>query len=422
MISTGLKKPIFLWCLANVFFAYQFILRVSAGILREEIIQRFAIDAGSFGVLAGYYYLGYSCSQIPFGIMLDRTSFRLITSIAIFTTAIGTILYATTDNWSAFLFARFLVGTGSGIAFLSIAKITKLFFNEKYHSLMLGFSFTFGLTGAVFGVTPMKFLFNYFGFSKTFKILAFVAIILSMAMLTFGKIERKQNNQSLNDVIKSVVNLITNPKILLIGVCGGLMVGALEGFGDVWAIPFFSQYYGMSESESNNVTSCVYIGMCFGGPILALIACVLRSTNFMIFLTGILMVSVFMILFYVEPLSPLSSAALMFFLGILCCYQVLVFSVASSYVEQESVGLAVAVINCINMSFGHFFHYIIGNNFEQNWDGKVNSLGHALYSSDNFIHSLSVIPLYCFIGQLGFMFLAISNKPFIQKYFKRKIS
>ena len=151
MENNSLKKPILLWLLANLFFAFQFILRLSAGILREDIIQKFAVDAADFGTLAGYYYLGYAIAQIPLGIMLDRLSFRFVTFFAIVNASIGTLTFVTTTDWNFLLFGRFLIGAGSGVAFLSVAKITKTYFDEKYHSILLGLSFSFGLTGGVFG-------------------------------------------------------------------------------------------------------------------------------------------------------------------------------------------------------------------------------------------------------------------------------
>ena len=409
MTQTFQKKYLILWCLANLFFAFQFILRLSAGILREDIIQKFSVDAASFGTLAGYYYLGYSGAQIPLGIMLDRLSFRFVTSIAIATAGIGTLTFVTTDNWNLLLLGRFLIGVGSGVAFLSVAKITTTHFEEKYHSLLLGFSFTFGLIGAVFGATPMQLLFDKFGYNDTFNTLALTAFLLAGMMLLFGKMDTARNTDT-NNIFSSVIKLLLNPKILLIGISGGLMVGSLEGFADVWAIPFFSQIFAMSKNESRTITSFVYIGMCFGGPLLALAAGLIRSANFMIFLTGTFTIIVFLILFYLPPLSLTTSAILMFFLGIFCCYQVLVFTVVSSQVEASSAGLAIAVTNCINMSFGHFFHSVIGNALQNNWNGEVNEMGSAIYTIDNFIYALAIIPICCFIGQLGFGFLALKSK------------
>jgi predicted MFS family arabinose efflux permease len=189
MHNKSIRKSILLWLLANLFFAFQFILRLSAGILREDIIQKFSIDSASFGTLAGYYYLGYSSTQNPLGIMLDRLSFRLVTSLSIATSAVGTMMFVTSNNWDLLLFGRFLIGAGSGVAFLAIAKIIKIHFNEKFHSMLIGLSFSFGLTGAVFGSTPMKLLFEHFGYDYTFNILTLIGFVFAAMMLIFGKLE-----------------------------------------------------------------------------------------------------------------------------------------------------------------------------------------------------------------------------------------
>lgn len=412
MSNISFRKALFLWSLANIFFAFQFILRLSVVILREEITQKFAIDAASFGTLAGYYYLGYSGAQIPLGIMLNRLSFRFVTSLAIATAAIGTFAFVATDNWSVLLFSRFLIGVGSAVAFLSVAKIIKSCFEEKYHSPMLGFSFSFGLVGAVFGATPMKYLFDKFGYDTVFNMLAVTGFIISVVILFLGKLDKNEETSTAKDTFNSVIKLVLNPKIILIGISGGLMVGSLEGFADVWAIPFFNQSFAFSETDSTTITSFIYVGMCFGGPVLTIAASLLRSTNLMIFLTGILTITIFVVLFYIPGyyFNFAMSAALMFFLGILCCYQVLVFIVTSESVDQSSIGLAIAVINCINMSFGHFFHTIIGSAFELSWDGALTESNSPLYTHENFIYALAVIPICAFIGQFGFAILA-TKKP-----------
>jgi predicted MFS family arabinose efflux permease len=411
MSDSSSSKPLLLWGLANLFFAFQFILRLSVGVLREDIIQKFQIDVASFGSLAGVYYLGYASMQIPLGIMLDRISFRIVTSLAIITASVGTFIFVATNNWHYLLLGRFLIGAGSGVAFISIAKITKMYFLEKYHGLMLGFAFSFGLTGAVFGATPMRYLFDKFGYYNTFNSLAIIGLSIAFLMLLFGKIKKSDPSAvRLNhNFISEIGGLLINPRIIIVGVCGGLMVGSLEGFADVWAIAFFNQIYGMSQIQSTFVTSFVYMGMCIGGPVLTIAASLLRSDNFMIFITGVLTIIIFVILFCFSHLSFFISATLMFVLGILCCYQVLVFVVVSSYVPASSAGVAIAVTNCINMSFGYLFHMIIGKLIQSNWDGAINVSGKALYSRETFFIALVIIPIACFIGQFGFGYLAIKK-------------
>ncbi len=412
------RMPLLLWFTVTFFFAFQFILRLSVGILREDILQKFSVSTIDFGHLAGYYYLGYAGMQIPLGFMLDRYNFKLVTFIAIVTTAIGTLIFSLADYWSMILFSRFLIGAGSAVAFLSIAKVTKSFFPEKFHSFMIGFSFTIGLSGAVVGGKPLKILFENFGYGLSLQFLSLTALLIGVVVLVINdkKIEKIQSHTEDVISIKQTFKLIFNPTILLIGLFGGLMVGSLEGFADVWSMTFFSHIYHYSEHDSISAASILYIGMCVGGPVLAFFAKKFHSNILMIIFTGILTSIIFLILFSNENMSYISIVILMFCLGILCCYQVLVFTLTTQLVSRSCAGLSIAIINCINMSFGHFFHIIISNIMQNNWNGMVNERNNQVYDMATYIIGLAPIPIFCLVGTAGFVFLS-----YLQRKSKFKI-
>jgi predicted MFS family arabinose efflux permease len=403
-----LKAPIALWSIATTFFAFQFILRLSVGILREDIIQKFHIDTAAFGTMAGYYYLGYAGMQIPLGIMLDKFNFRMVTAVAIMITVLGTLTFVLADNWNIVLLGRFLIGAGSAVGFLSVAKVIKLFFEEKYHAFMIGFAFTFGLIGAAIGGAPMRLLFNHFGYYVTFMSLASLGTLIAVVVLIVKdkRIERADTSPNAHPTFKQIINLLCNPKILLVGFAGGLMVGPLEGFADVWAMPFFQHVHNLSENNAIFITSLVFIGMCVGGPLLAYFAKKTGSNILVIAMTGALTVIVFFIVFFVQNLSMLILGTLMFYLGILCCYQVLVFASVSDLVERSCAGIAIAIINCLNMSFGHFFHKIISTTIQKYWDGAMSLAGSPVYNYETYIYGLLVIPVSCLAGTIIFLYMS----------------
>ncbi len=407
-----LRMPLILWFTVTFFFAFQFILRLSVGILREDILQKFSVSTIDFGHLAGFYYLGYAGMQIPIGFMLDRYNFRIVTFIAIASTALGTLLFSSAESWNLILFARFLIGAGSAVAFLSIAKVTKTFFPERMHSIMLGFAFTVGLSGAVVGGKPIKIIFENFGYDATLKMLSLGALLIGFLVILINdrKIDKVQSHKEDTISIRQTFKLILSPTILLIGIFGGLMVGSLEGFADVWAIPFFSHIYHYSEHDSIFAASILYIGMCVGGPVLAFFARKFNSSILMIILTGVFTSILFLILFSNERMNYISIVSLMFFLGIFCCYQVLVFTLAAQLVSKSCAGLAIAIINCINMSFGHFFHVIISNIIQNNWAGVVNDRGNQIYDMSTYVMGLATIPIFCLVGTAGFAFLSYRQK------------
>ena len=78
-----------IWIVASLFYAYQYVLRVMPNIMLNDIMQRFHIDAATFGQFSGVYYLGYSLMHLPVGIMLDRFGPRKIMSACILFTVLG---------------------------------------------------------------------------------------------------------------------------------------------------------------------------------------------------------------------------------------------------------------------------------------------------------------------------------------------
>ncbi len=277
---------------------------------------------------------------------------------------------------------------------------------QEVYSFMIGFSFTFGLSGAVFGLTPMKILFTNYGYQNGFYSLVVVGLIIGI-MILLVKDDKYINHNSDNGVISqpSILELLFNPTILLLGIAGGLMVGALEGFADLWALPFFKHIYKMNDLESNLATSGVYIGMCLGGPILAMAANLVKSANSIIIMSGLMMALIFGILLYFPSLGFYTTSLLMFFLGIFCCYQVLIFSMVSNLVRENSAGLTIAITNCINMVFGHFFHKMMSYAITYNWDGSVNTTGIAIYNRHDFTTAIAIIPICCLIGIVLFLYL-----------------
>ncbi len=49
-----------MWALAVFFFAYQFVVRLTPGLVMPKLMQKFQIDAASFGLFAAIYYFGYA--------------------------------------------------------------------------------------------------------------------------------------------------------------------------------------------------------------------------------------------------------------------------------------------------------------------------------------------------------------------------
>lgn len=404
------KAPVLLWAIFTLYFSFQFIPRLSVGILKEDIIARYGIDTIIFGQIVGCYYLGYAGIQIPIGIMLDKYNLKYITVLSILTTVLGILIFLMATEWKYLVFGRFLMGIGSAAGFLSVVKVVNLFFSPTIRPIMISFSFTFGLVGAIFGGTPMKLIFNHFGYDIGFIILAIFGFILACSILIIKDRKIKSFRKSTQDSISTsaIVKIALNSRILIVGLSGGLLMGFGEGFAGVWSIPFFQQVYGISLENSILISSFVPLGMCFGSPILVLLTEYLKSINLVIFLVGTLMILAYILMFLYIDWSLQMIATLMFVLGILCCYQVLLCSLLNNIVKDEFIGTAIAVMNCLKMSLGYFFHVVISYLMYNNGIENISTLG-TRFTYKSFAIGLSIIPISCILGLLGFLYLELTK-------------
>lgn len=385
------------WFIASVFYAYQYILRVMPNIMLNDIMAKFDVDAATFGQFSGVYYIGYSLMHLPIGIMLDRYGPRKVMSACILLSVIGLLPIVYADHFIYPVMGRLLMGIGSSAAILGTFKIIRLSFSEKLFPRMLSFSVTIGLMGAIYGGGPVSYMCTHLEYKTVVQIFAFMGLLLAiMTYLIVPNIENTRNKAILSD-IKEV---LSNKKVIISCVCAGLMVGPIEGFADVWGAAFLNKIYGFNGELAASYTSMIFVGMCFGSPLLTFIA--EKSGNYILAIigAGITMIAAF--IFLISGHSSDNLIMVMFvIIGVCCAYQIIAIYKASTYVSANVVGLTTAVANMIIMSFGYAFHTIIGMVIDKNGGTKV---------AEAFVYGISIIPIALIIGVIGFIYLHSQDK------------
>jgi len=386
-----------MWVIASVFYAYQYILRVMPNIMLEDIMHQFGINALTFGQFSGVYYIGYSLMHLPIGIMLDRFGPKKVMTGCILLTVAGMMPLIFAHHWAYPIIGRFLIGLGSSAAILGVFKIIRMIFEEGKFARMLSLSVTIGLVGAIYGGGPVSYMRDIMGYRVTVEFLAVLGGVL--ALLTYLVIPHVET-ASQGTVFSDIKEVFTNKRVLAICFLAGLMVGPLEGFADVWASAFLKQSYGFEATLAATIPSMIFIGMCFGSPVLTFIADKMKNYFTTIAISAALMALFFFGILFTVLSSTLLSVGFVI-VGICSAYQILAIYKASTYVREGLVGLTTAVSNMIIMTFGYAFHAIIGT--------VVNAMGgpEAPYA---LAYGVTVIPIALTIGFFGFTYLA-SKEP-----------
>lgn len=402
--------PYAMWMFPLSFFTYQFILRLWPSLMMQQIMQQFQIDATGFGLLASVYYYGYAGMQLPVAVLLDRFGARYVVCVCAVVCGLSTLLFTYSNDWCVALLSRFLIGAGSAAGFLGTSKVISQWFGREYYARMVGFSFTVGLLGAIYGGKPVSLLVENFGWQQVAFVLAFVSI--SIGILTWLFLKSSPNSACKEEApvcFKDLRNLLNSPIIWLLAIANLLMVGSLEGFADVWGVNYLMVAMGLNKANAAGFVSYIFVGMLFGGPLLA--AWAKRIGNYSVITAcSIGMVLAFLYLLNANTSFNTYSLSLLFFgVGILCCYQVLVFSSGSELVSSSLLGITVAFLNCINMLGGSFFHSTIGWVMDQFWTGLTTN-GIREYTVDSYRYALLIIPISAMIGGIIVAMIGIYKK------------
>ena len=383
-----------MWMAGAIFYAYQYILRVMPNIMMLDVMDKFHMDAITFGQFSGIYYIGYSVMHIPIGIMLDHYGPRKIMPLCILLTIVGTLPIIFAENAIYPIIGRFLVGVGSSAAILGTFKIIRLGFEEAKFTRMLSIAVSIGLVGAIYGGGPVNYMNEVYGYVSVITIIAGAGVAL--ALVTYFLVPDIKAEASAS-IFGDVVEVISNPRVISVCMLAGVMVGPMEGFADVWGTQFLKRSYGLDGSVAASLPSMIFVGMCFGGPVLSFLA---EKTGYFaaIIVAGILMTGSFVALLLGNMSVP-AITVVFAITGLCCAYQIIAIYKASTYVKEGLVGLTTALANMIIMIFGYFFHSSIG------W--VINAFNNE--PDIAFTYGIAVIPAGLLIGVIGFSYLAMKK-------------
>ena len=134
-----------------IFYAYEFLLRISPSVMEPNLRAYFNINAEGFGSLVGLYYMAYTPMQLLVGPIVDLYGPRLVLTLATVICALGSLIFGTTHLvWVAGI-GRFLVGFGSAFAFVSALKLASVWLPINRFAMFTGLVTALGMVGGMVG-------------------------------------------------------------------------------------------------------------------------------------------------------------------------------------------------------------------------------------------------------------------------------
>lgn len=394
-----------LWVIAVLFFAYQFILRLSPGVLINELMIKYQISASTFGFLISVYYASYALMQIPIGILIDRFGVRNMVAISSLICVLGNLLLIISDHWELAVIARIILGIGSSSGVLAAISAARISFSSTHLSKTIGITVMIGLLGAIYGKSINRLFMNFFGLEKSILYLSIPGILIAMAMLIFVKKDELRSDELKSYSIKSSIKELMKGKVILLSIAGALLVGPLGAFADVFGEPYLVSVYHLTPSNAGYLTtSAIYIGLCVGAPLLAAIADRFKCHFIINIICGCVMAFVFY--FLLNKMIPNYTSMLfsMFIVGVMSAYQVIVISQVSGKVAVNATAISVAFVNMCNMIAITLYNLVIGRLLDHYWTGEILH-SKRVYSDIAYTDALYILPVTLMLGVIIFFII-----------------
>jgi MFS family permease len=169
---------VFLPFVAGYYVAYLF--RSINAVMATPLATELGLGAGDLGLLTSVYFLTFAAAQIPIGILLDRYGPRRIQSALMVVAALGSALFAASENFSMLLLGRALIGLGVAAALTAGMQALVLWFPRERVPLLNGLMVMLGALGAVTATWPAELLLASIGWRELFGLLAALTAICAI--------------------------------------------------------------------------------------------------------------------------------------------------------------------------------------------------------------------------------------------------
>lgn len=389
------------WASVALFFFYQYILRVSPGVMIDEIRHDFNLTADQFGTLGSFYLYAYSLLQIPLGIIVDRIGVRRTILGSIILCLGGSTLMASSEVFIYAQISRIMIGAGSASAFMCSLKIIADRLPPGSRGFLMGATLTLGTVGALVAGKPLVYLLDSYGWRTTMLYTTIVGVVILIFAYIFLPKRKKGlseiSQETLKSVWSNVLSVVKNRQVMLYAFLAVGVYTPLSALADLWGTAFLMQKFSLPRGEAAHTTMMLYIGLAIGSLIMPWICEKYKILNITIQVCGIAILGLFAFLLYGPVISGTGLMLVLVPLGFFCGAEMMCFTGALFYSNPNNSGITIGVVNTLNMLGGAILQQFIGYSLDLQWYGLLDDNGIRLYTSHQFVVALSVLTIVVII-------------------------
>jgi len=274
-----MSPGLFVWSFGAVFYLLGFFHRVAPAVITAELMRDFQISAAALGNLSAFYFYSYVAMQIPTGILADRWGPRRLLTLGPLVAAMGAVMFALAPSIAWAAVGRLLIGGSVAVAFVGLLKVAANWFPPHRFALVTGLALFFGIVGAVFAGTPLRFLVDLYGWRSVVLLTAAASLVIGAGTWIFVRDyphEKGYRDLAIADsasaskaetgVLQGIVQVFAYRNTWLLFVIPGGIVGSVLTFSGLWGVPYLTALHGLSTATAATLTSALLVAWAIGGP------------------------------------------------------------------------------------------------------------------------------------------------------------
>jgi MFS family permease len=274
--TTGRRPAVFGWALAVSVYLLAVLHRTSLGVAGLLAEQRFGITAAQLSVFI-FLQLGvYAALQIPTGVLVDRYGPRRLLVVASVVMGAAQLLFAVVPYYPVALLARFLLGAGDALTFVSVLRFAALHFGPRRYPLIVSLTGMTGMIGNVLATLPLALVLRHAGWTTGFGVAAVASLLAAVAVFVL-----LPDNTPPARPVRGVAELRAGVGSVWVRVRSawalpGTRLGfwvhfacmsTTTAFAVLWGSPYLVKAAGLSTAGAGTVLMCGVIGAGAASPL-----------------------------------------------------------------------------------------------------------------------------------------------------------
>jgi MFS family permease len=410
-ISKVTPRAIFMLILATSFYCFEFFLQVAPAAMTHELMHAFHSTGTQLGILASAFYYAYTFFQIPAGLILDKLGCRIILASAAIICALGLLYFGLAHSLYQAVFARFIIGTGSTVAFICTLYIILRWFPARTFAMLAGVAQFMSGLGAIGGEAPLALLTNAVGWRSTSLLLALIGSIISIIIFIFLRNQPNENNNLIRTTPKIPIfaglqYIVRQRQMWWVAVYAFACWVPATAFAALWGVPFLKTALHLSTVQAAGAVSWIWVGVAVGSPLIGWLSDHWNNRCWFLASSPLIGAAALVMIIYLTPQNILLLWLLLFIVGVGGAGQTLIFAFVKDINLLKYTSVANGFTNMAVVSSGAILQPVIGLLLDGHWTGMTTSNGVPLYSIGDYQWALCIIPGFCLLaGVIARVFL-----------------